>query len=156
MSKSVYEDAAKQAEADIPAKEAEIAELRRRLEIAQRELTLLRTAVSLASIGKYEIPSFTPQLSHEASELYKLASSELYSPQVAPSDKPKSPYIKMHEIFGKVYPRGLSVNEIIEAFSRDYNETVPTSTFYFSLNKGKRKGTFIEEGGKWRLAKKPT
>lgn len=146
MTKSVYENAAKQAEADIPAKEAEIAELQQRLQAAMQELNYLR---NIAAFGKRAIPSFTSTPSSGDG----VVSLQMPQPQATTPAPPKSAYIKMHDIFRK-YDRKLTVKEIVEIFAKNYNEAIPNSTLYFALNKGKRKHTFTEEGGKWGLAKK--
>lgn len=140
----ILKEAAQAAQQLIPNAEKARDELQKKLAEAELGLVRLRAVVSA-------YPSITtnPLTTTTSSTTTVTSTGTLVTTQAAPP----SAYIKMHMIFGKA-EKPLSVKEIGDAFSAEFNEAIPQSTLYFALNKGKRKGTFLEEGGKWMLAKK--
>lgn len=169
-SKSVYELAAEQAESDIPAKQAEIAELEQRLQVAMRELNHLR---NIAAFGKrpplpHAAGGINPDRAvaaparalhpHVATLGVLQASAHIsgegsYDPYEPPPTPPKSAYVRLHELF-LANEKPLTAKEIQEQFVLHHGEALPHSTLYAALNKGLRKRQFVQENGAWRRRKK--
>ena len=146
MPKSVYEDAAKQAEADIPAKEAEIAELQQRLQAATQELNYLR---NIAAFGKHTIPTFVSTPPATGGGVVSLGMPQ---PAIASyAAKPQTiDYIRA------VLKEGpLTAKQIKREIERKFHLTVGASTIYYNLDKGRKDGIFEDAGNEqWKLIEK--
>lgn len=136
----IYALAGKQAAADIPAKVAEIDDLRKRLDQLQTELNHLRM---IAAYGNAEIPP---------GKVVQPPQGEIVFPDG--TRKPKG-MAKTNIIDVLTDGKTLTANELKIEIAKKHGINYGISTIYANLSRGKDSGDFEPVGNdQWKLAKK--
>jgi len=151
----ILRDAAEAAKARLPEIEVERARTAAQLAETAAQLAELDAEIAryrmVASAGNPSIDPYrismprSPVVTSTSSTTFSSTSGTTFT--VAFSDSEPSSYEKVGVILSAGGPH--SAKALAEAYRQEYGETIPQSTLYYALNKGRESGQFVESDGVW-------